>query len=252
MTGVISTEAITGRIYSIRGRKVMLDRDLAELYGVATKALKQAVRRNAERFPEDFMFELTVQEFRHWRSQFVTSNADKMGLRHRPMAFTEQGVAMLSSVLRSQRAIQVNIQIMRAFTQLRRMAGLHDSLRRKIEELEKRYDEQFEAVFTALRRLLEPEDEPPRKIGFTAREKRQSYGGSAAAPAPAFTPAAKKRWERIPPKLQAMLLGNVWCRTCREAGGMVLLSGKIEKGQLVLRGTCTACGEPVARVVERD
>ena len=165
MTGVISTEAVAGRIYSIRGQKVMLDRDLAELYGVATKALKQAVRRNAERFPEDFM---------------------------------------------------------------------------------------FEAVFTALRRLLEPEDEPPRKIGFTAREKRQPYGGSAAVPAPAFTPAAKKRWERIPPKLQAMLLGNVWCRTCREAGDMVLLSGKIEKGQLVLRGTCTACGEPVARVVERD
>ncbi|MEE4608385.1 MAG: ORF6N domain-containing protein [Desulfobacteraceae bacterium] len=252
MTGVISTEAIAGRIFSIRGQKVMLDRDLAALYGVATKALKQAVRRNAERFPEDFMFELTVQEFGHWRSQFVTSSADKMGLRHRPMAFTEQGVAMLSSVLNSERAIEVNIQIIRTFTQLRRMAGVHDTLRREIEALEKRYDAQFEAVFTALRRLLEPEDEPPRKIGFTAREKRQSFGGPAAAPPPAFTPAAKKRWERIPPKLQAMLLGNAWCRTCREAGEMQLLSAKIEKGQLVLHGTCAACGEPVARVVERD
>jgi hypothetical protein len=132
------------------------------------------------------------------------------------------------------------------------MAGVHDTLRREIEALEKRHDAQFEAVFTALRRLLEPEDEPPRQIGFTAREKRLSFGGSAAAPPPAFTPAAKKRWQRIPPKLQAMLLGNVWCRTCREAGGMRLLSAKIEKGQLVLRGTCAACGEPVARVVERD
>jgi hypothetical protein len=150
---------------------------------------------------------------------------------------------MLSSVLNSERAIEVNIQIIRTFTQLRRMAGVHDTLRREIEELEKRYDAQFEAVFTALRRLLEPEDEPPRKIGFTAREKRQSFG-EAAAPAPAFTPAAKKRWQRIPPKLQAMLLGNTWCRTCREAGGMQLLSGKIEKGQLVLGHHLQALPQP--------
>ena len=230
----------------------MLDRDLAELYGVETKALKQAVRRNAERFPEDFMFELTVQEFQHWRSQFVTSNADKMGLRHRPMAFTEQGVAMLSSVLRSQQAIQVNIQIMRTFTQLRRMAGVHDALRRKIEELEQRYDAQFEAVFAALRQLLDGEDSPPRKIGFTAREKRQPYGEIATASSPAFTATARQRWEWIPPKLQAMLLSNVWCRFCREAGDMVLLNGKIEKGRLVLHGTCAVCGARVARVVERD
>ena len=159
---------------------------------------------------------------------------------------------MLSSVLRSQRAIRVNIQIMRTFTQLRRMAGAHDALRRKIEELEQRYDAQFEAVFSALRQLLEPEDGPPRKIGFTAREKRQPYGKIATASPPAFTATARQRWQRIPPKLQAMLLGNVWCRSCRQAGGMQLLSGKIEKGQLVLHGTCTACGEPVARMVERD
>jgi hypothetical protein len=110
----------------------MIDRDLAELYGVQTKALKQAVRRKIKRFPTDFMFELTKEEFGDWRSQFVTSNRDKMGLRYRPMAFTEQGVAMLSSVLNSDRAIQVNIQIMRAFTQLRQMAATHKELRRKL------------------------------------------------------------------------------------------------------------------------
>jgi hypothetical protein len=133
------TEVISGRIYSIRGRKVMLDRDLAELYGVPTKVLKQAVRRNGDRFPEDFMFELGEEEFEILRSQIVTSSWG--GVRYMPMAFTEQGVAML--------------------------------------------------------------------------------------------------------------LGNVWCRSCREAGGMQLLSGKIEKGQLVLRGTCAACGKHVAKVVER-
>ena len=250
MSQIISTEAITGRIYSIRGHKVMLDRDLAQLYGVPTKVLKQAVRRNAERFPEDFMFELREEEFEILRSQIVTSSWG--GARYMPMAFTEQGVAMLSSVLRSPRAIQVNIQIMRTFTQLRRMAGVHDTLRRKIEELEQRYDEQFEAVFAALRRLLEAEDEPPRRIGFTVREKRQPYGESVQAPSLDFTPAARKRWERLTPKLQAMLLGNVWCRGCRQAGAMRLLSAKIEKGQLVLHGTCETCGEPVARVVERD
>ena len=250
MAEMISAEAICDRIYSIRGQKVMLDRDLAELYGVATKALKQAVRRNAERFPEDFMFELREEEFEILRSQIVTSSWG--GARYMPMAFTEQGVAMLSSVLRSRRAIQVNIQIMRTFTQLRRMAGVHDALRRKIEELEQRYDAQFEAVFATLRRLLEGEDSPPPKIGFTAREKRQPYGETATASSPAFTATARQRWERIPPKLQAMLLGNVWCRFCREAGDMVLLSGKIEKGRLVLHGTCAVCGARVARVVERD
>ncbi|MFO7709223.1 MAG: ORF6N domain-containing protein [Desulfobacterales bacterium] len=117
----IPVECITGKIFFIRGLKVMLDRDLAELYEVETRVLKQAVRRNIDRFPADFIFELTATELRDWRSQFVTSKGDKMGLRHAPMAFTEQGVAMLSSVLQSRRAIQVNIQIMRAFTGLRRM-----------------------------------------------------------------------------------------------------------------------------------
>jgi hypothetical protein len=144
----------------------MLDRDLAELYGVETRVLKQAVRRNIKRFPDDFMFELTKKEFKNWRSQFVISNADKMGLRYPPMAFTEQGVAMLSSVLNSDRAIQVNIQIMRAFIELRRMLSTHEELKRRLEEIERKYDEQFSAVFEAIKELLATEADPKRKIGF--------------------------------------------------------------------------------------
>jgi len=146
MTTLVPIELIASKIYLIRSVKVMLDRDLAELYGVETKVLKQAVRRNIDRFPADFMFEMTNTEFEDWRSQFVTSKSDKMGLRYKPMAFTEQGVAMLSSVLRSKRAIQVNIQIMRAFTQFRKMLSTHEDLKRKIESMEKKYDEQFQIV----------------------------------------------------------------------------------------------------------
>jgi phage regulator Rha-like protein len=135
----------------IRGKKVILDRDLAVLYEVQTKVLKQAVRRNAKRFPDDFMFELTTKEFENWRSQFVTSKSDKMGLRYKPMAFTEQGVAMLSSVLNSERAIQVNIQIIRAFTKLREMLATHKDLQKKIVAMEGKYDKQFKVVFDALR-----------------------------------------------------------------------------------------------------
>ena len=142
------------------------DRDLAELYGVETKVLKQAVRRNIKRFPEDFMFELSKQEFSVWRSQFVTSKRDRMGLRYAPMVFTEQGVAMLSSVLKSDRAILVNIQIMRAFTQLRRMLATHEDLKKKIEEMEEKYDQQFQVVFDAIRQLLEADEKPKRRIGF--------------------------------------------------------------------------------------
>ena len=165
---LVPMEQITGKIYSIRGMRVMLDRDLAALYQVETRVLKQAVRRNMERFPDDFMFELTAEEFENWRSQFVISNADKMGLRHPPMAFTEQGVAMLSSVLRSPRAIQVNIQIMRAFTQLRRMLGGYKELKRKIEDMEQKYDQNFQIVFEAIKQLLEVEARPKKKIGFTS------------------------------------------------------------------------------------
>jgi hypothetical protein len=195
------------------------------------------------------MFELTREEIMRI-SQFVISSKIKYSKRVR--AFTEHGALMAASLLNSPHAIQTSLFVVRAFVKLREMAAAHVELKQRIDELEQRYDGQFEAVFAALRQLLEAEDEPPRKIGFTAREKRQPYGETAAAPALDFTPAARKRWERLTPKLQAMLLGNVWCGVCQEAGGMRLLSAKIEKGQLVLRGTCAACGEPVERGVERD
>lgn len=149
-------ERIQQTIFVIRGERVMLDRDLAALYGVPTKALKQAVRRNLSRFPIDFMFVLSKGEFENWRSQFVTSNADRKGLRYPPMAFTEQGVAMLSSVLNSERAIEVNIEIMRAFVRLRRMLSSNVELARKLAELEKKYDRQFKIVFDAIRELMTP------------------------------------------------------------------------------------------------
>ncbi|RZB33840.1 MAG: hypothetical protein SRB2_03627 [Desulfobacteraceae bacterium Eth-SRB2] len=176
MTTLVPIELIASKIYLIRSVKVMLDRDLAELYGVETKVLKQAVRRNIGRFPADFMFEMTNTEFEDWRSQFVTSKSDKMGLRYKPMAFTEQGVAMLSSVLRSKRAIQVNIQIMRAFTQLRKMLSTHEDLKRRIESMEKKYDQQFQIVFEAIKQLLETDEKPKKKIGFTVKEKQKKYG----------------------------------------------------------------------------
>jgi len=177
MASTIPIERITEKIYMIRSQKVMLDRDLAELYGVETKVLKQSVRRNISRFPEDFMFELTKEEFQNWRSQFVTSKSDRMGLRYNPMAFTEQGVAMLSSVLNSKRAIQVNIQIMRTFTRLRQMLLSHDELKRKIEAMEKKYDENFKIVFEAIKQLIEEEDKPKKKrIGYTVKEKQANYG----------------------------------------------------------------------------
>ncbi|MBW2030517.1 MAG: ORF6N domain-containing protein [Deltaproteobacteria bacterium] len=172
MPSIVPIERITGKIYLIRGTRVMLDRDLAELYGVKTKALKQAVRRNIKRFPEDFMFELTKEEFADWRSQFVTSNRDRMGLRYPPMVFTEQGVAMLSSVLNSDRAIEVNIAIMRAFMRLRQMLSTHEELKRKIEDMEAKYDSQFRVVFEAIKQLIETEDKPRRKIGFQVKNKK--------------------------------------------------------------------------------
>ena len=143
MTTLVPIELIASKIYLMRSVKVMLDRDLAELYGVETKVLKQAVRRNIDRFPADFMFEMTNTEFEDWRSQFVTSKRDKMGLRYKPMAFTEQGVAMLSSVLRSERAIHVNIQIMRVFTRLRQAILDNADLRKELEDLKHLTDERF-------------------------------------------------------------------------------------------------------------
>jgi DNA-binding PadR family transcriptional regulator len=167
MTSLVPIEKIESKIFLIRGHRVMLDRDLAGLYGVETRVLNQAVRRNIERFPDDFMFQLSDEEFENWRSQIVMSNREKMGVRRNPYAFTEQGVAMLSSVLNSERAIKVNIQIMRAFTRLREMLLSHAELRRKIEEMENKYDQQFQVVFEAIKQLIEPSpDKPKKRIGF--------------------------------------------------------------------------------------
>ncbi len=163
---LIPSERIESKIYLIRGRKVMLDRDLAELYGVSAKVLNQAVTRNNLRFPPDFAFKLSTQEFANWKSQIVTSNSDRMGLRKMPSVFTEEGVAMLSGVLRSKRAIAVHVQIIRTFTKLREMLAEDDYLRRKIEAMEKQYDESFKIVFDAIRGLLKEGDEPKEEIGF--------------------------------------------------------------------------------------
>jgi len=172
----IPIEKIESRIYGIRGQRIMLDHDLAELYGVQTKALKQAVSRNIERFPLDFMFILTYQEFANLRSQIVTSSSSQWGgTRYRPMAFTEQGVAMLSSVLNSDRAIEVNIAIIRAFVQLRKMIASNEELARKLDELEEKYDEQFRIVFDAIRALIDQDEKPRKKIGFEVSEGRVSY-----------------------------------------------------------------------------
>ena len=153
-------------IHLIRDLKVMLDTDLAALYGVDTRTLVQAVRRNVERFPADFMFQLTKSEFEDLRSQTVISN--RGGRRYPPYAFTEQGVAMLSSVLRSERAIRVNIEIMRAFVELRRMQASHADLARKLSSLEKKYDKQFKVVFEAIRGLMAPPElEKKGRIGFS-------------------------------------------------------------------------------------
>ena len=149
MTDIIPVENISSKIFMIRGHKVMIDRDLADLYGVETRALKQAVRRNKERFPSDFMFILTNQEVRNLRCQIGTSN--RGGLRYLPMAFTEQGVAMLSTVLNSRRAIKVNIQIMRTFSKLRSMLAGHKELEKKIDAMEEKYDEKFRVVFEAIK-----------------------------------------------------------------------------------------------------
>lgn len=147
----------------------MFDRDLAELYGVETKMLNCAVRRNIDRFPEDFMFQMNKQEMENWKYQFGTSNREKMGLRRTPLVFTEPGVAMLSGILNSKRAVQVNIQIIRTFIKLREMIAGNRELRLKIEQMEKKYDKKFKIVFDTLRQLLDDgKDGSVRKIGFKA------------------------------------------------------------------------------------
>jgi hypothetical protein len=165
---LVAIDDVAQRIYTVRGVKVMLDRDLAELYEVQTKVLKQAVRRHIKRFPADFMFELSYQEFKDLRSQIVTSRWG--GSRYKPMAFTEQGLAMLSGILNSDRAIKVNIQIMRAFVQLRHIAVEHADLKREVEALRSQTEERFQIVFEALDKLL-AEDESVKVIGFVGNER---------------------------------------------------------------------------------
>jgi len=170
---MIPVERIKQSIVLIRGQKVMLDRDLANLYEVETRVLNQAVRRNIKRFPEDFMFALTRDEIMRI-SQIVTSSDIKYAKRVH--AFTEQGVAMLSSVLKSERAIEVNIAIMRAFVQLREMLASNVGLARKLKQMEKKYDEHFKIVFEAIRQLMTPPAKPRKKIGFEVKEKQAAYG----------------------------------------------------------------------------
>ncbi len=168
----IPEERIERRILLIRGQKVMLDRDLAELYEVQTFRLNEQVKRNRNRFPQDFMFQLTREEAKFLTSQFARSKQGRGGRRTLPYAFTEQGVAMLSSVLRSERAVQVNIAIMRAFVKLRAILASHEGLARKLGEMEKKYDAQFKVVFDALRQLMAPPAKPPRRIGFAGADTR--------------------------------------------------------------------------------
>lgn len=165
MKDIVVQEIIEQKIYLIRGAKVMLDKDLASLYGVQTKKLNQAVKRNKKRFPSDFMFQLTREENNRLRSQFVTLTEKNPDI-YRPYAFTEQGVAMLSSVLNSNRAIQVNIQIIRTFIKLRKLLATHRGLLKKIEAMEKGYDRQFRIVFQILRELNEAPKKQIKKIGF--------------------------------------------------------------------------------------
>jgi hypothetical protein len=163
----VPVERITSAIIPLRGQKVLLDATLAALYGVPTKALNQAVRRNIERFPDDFMFELTAEEAVRSRSQTVTLNKGRgQNLKYRPLAFTEHGVAMLSSVLKSPRAVSVNIEIVRAFVRLRQMLESNAELARKLDALERRHDAQFRVVFQAIRELMAPVAPSQKRIGF--------------------------------------------------------------------------------------
>jgi len=181
--GRVSVDSIRHAILLVRSQRVMLDADLAALYRVPTKALVQAVRRNPLRFPKDFMFRLTGSEAAGLRSQSVTSKRPRGrgGRRYVPYAFTEQGVAMLSSVLRSHRAIEVNIGIMRAFVKLRQMLVSHEDLGPRLEALEKKYDATFKVVFDAIRELMSPPVTPRQAIGFRPRPDAEHLGRSTRA-----------------------------------------------------------------------
>jgi hypothetical protein len=177
-SSLIPVETIEKTIYLIRGQKVMLDADLASLYQVTTKALNQAARRNRDRFPDDFMFQLTTKELEELnRSQIVTASQKHRDPRFRPYAFTEQGVAMLSSVLHSKRAIFVNIEIMRTFARLRLMLATNSELSRRLNDLESKYDRQFKVVFDAIRQLMSPASSGRKQIGFrSARQNPETSG----------------------------------------------------------------------------
>ena len=163
-------EFIISKIFLLRGLKVMMDRDLASLYGVPTKHLKRQVRRNIDRFPRDFMFQMSAAQFKKWRSQFGASNdADKMGLRYVPYCFTEEGVAMLSSVLNSELAIKVNIRIIRIFTKMRKMVSVHQDILLKLEQLDhtsKTHESEIQLIFKTLKQLLNPPIPARKSIGF--------------------------------------------------------------------------------------
>lgn len=165
--------AVEKRIFVVRERQVMLDEDLADLYGVETKRLIQQVKRNVERFPEDFMFQLVKSEAAALRSQIATSNEGRGGRRYAPYVFTEQGVAMLSGVLRSDRAIAVNIEIMRAFVELRRVASSYAAIEKRLEAIERElggHDEQLNQIFMTLRQMISPPPKPKRPVGFRVPE----------------------------------------------------------------------------------
>ena len=176
----IIDEAVVNKIYLIRGKKVMMDRDLAGLYGVETRRLNEQVKRNEKRFPDDFMFQLTEEELEDWKSQNATSNKEKMGLRKLPNVFTEQGVAMLSSVLKSETAIEVNVRIIRVFTRMREILLTNNGILLKLEQMEKmimnqdikwnKNEKEMQMIFKALRELLNPPTRPMRRIGFKHKE----------------------------------------------------------------------------------
>lgn len=176
---MIPVEGVKGKIYLIRGQKVLLDADLAEMYGVETANLNKAVKRNIGRFPQDFMFQLTAEEAGSLRFQIgISKPQSRGGRRYLPYVFTEQGVAMLSSVLKSERAVQVNIAIMRAFVQMRELAASNRELGRRLDELEKRlagHDRQFIAVFETIRKMVQPEAEEQKSIGFKVEEEDAAY-----------------------------------------------------------------------------
>jgi phage regulator Rha-like protein len=176
---MIPDEVIMNKIYLIRGKKVMLDRDLAELYGVETKVLKQTVRRNNKRFPPDFMFEMTTEELQIWRSQFVTSNADRKGLRYSPFCFTEHGVIMLASILNSDRAINTNVQIVRIFIKMREMLASHKEILHRLDKIEHymaEHDNQILVIFEYLKQLeqakqQELDHKDRKRVGYKRKDE---------------------------------------------------------------------------------